>query len=480
MNINTHPLLRLTCLALLLFAGTAAARDRSDPLNTRAKLPSAVFGSAACKQTVGAAPFTLADVVSLALCRHPQTRESYAAIEQQAAQLGLARGAYLPTLDANLGYRRNYQDDPQNSEFVTVRAGDYNQSSANLTLSYLLFDFGARSANRDRAQTLLDAALASGDRAVQELLFSAVQAYYQVRATEAQLAAAREAETTSSTSLDATTTRHGVGVSTPADVLQARTAHSQTVLTRIRAEGDSKIAQGQLANVMALDASQPLRLAAGSGSVPTADLGVQAGSLIGEARRRRPDLLAAAAQQQAAQADIAAARASGRPSFGFDATSTNTHTGGLGSSTRSALGLNLSIPIFTGFTTTYRIRGAEAQLKTVQAQYDALNQQIALDVWTAYQQLQTAIQAVQSTGDLLASASASREAALGRYKAGVGSVLDLLNAQSALADARQQQVRAAFDLDLARTSLALSLGVLDADLATAGLNINELQPRPTP
>ncbi|MGH8529841.1 MAG: TolC family protein [Nevskiales bacterium] len=472
--------MRPASLALLLFAGSAAAWERNDPLDTRAKLPPAVFDSSACKQAVGDAPLTLADVVGVALCRHPQTRESYAAIEQQAAQLGVARGAYLPTLDASLGYSRNYQDDAQNSEFVTVRAGDYNQSSASLTLSYLLFDFGARSANRGRAQALLDAALASGDRAVQELLFSAVQAYYQVRATEAQLSAAREAETTSASSLDASTTRHEVGVSTPADVLQARTAHSQAVLTRIRAQGDLRIAQGQLANVMALDASQTIRLAAGSDSVPTAGLAVQAGSLIEAARRRRPDLLAAAAQQQAAQADIAAARASGRPSFRFDATGTETHFGGFGNNTQSALGLNLNIPVFTGFTTTYRVRGAEAQLKTAQAQYDALHQQIALDVWTAYQQLQTAIQAVQSTGDLLASAKASQEAALGRYKAGVGSVLDLLNAQSALADARQQQVRAAFDLDLARTSLALALGVLDADLATAGLNMNELQPGPAP
>lgn len=461
-------------LALLCLPAAALAWDRADPLDTRDGLPAPAFAAAACKQTLGNTPLTLADVVSFALCRNPQTRDSYAAIELQAAQLGLARGAYLPTLDATLGYTRNYQDSPQNSEFVTARAGDYNQSAAGLTLGYLLFDFGGRAAERDRAQALLDAALASGDRAVQDLLFNAVQSYYQTRAAQAQLTAAREAETTSATSLDAANSRRELGVAIPADVLQARTAHSQAVLARIQADGDLKIAQGQLANVLALDAHQPVTLADAAISAPATELAASAAELVAAARRRRPDLLAGAAQQQAAQADIASARASGRPQLGFSANSTNTRTSGLGSNTRSALGLNLSIPIFTGFTTTYRVRSAEAQLAGAQAQQDALNQQIALEVWTAYQQLQTAAQAARTTDDLLASALAAQETALGRYKAGVGSVLDLLNAQSALADARQQQVRARFDFDVARTSLALALGVLDADLAVAGLNADAL------
>ncbi|MDQ5942481.1 MAG: outer membrane protein, partial [Pseudomonadota bacterium] len=69
-----------------------------------------------------------------------------------------------------------------------------------------------------------------------------------------------------------------------------------------------------------------------------------------------------------------------------------------------------------------------------------------------------------TTVDLLASAEQSERVALGRYRAGVGSILDLLTAQSALAAARQQRVLSAYDWNVSRATLAQSVGVLDANI----------------
>jgi outer membrane protein TolC len=68
---------------------------------------------------------------------------------------------------------------------------------------------------------------------------------------------------------------------------------------------------------------------------------------------------------------------------------------------------------------------------------------------------------VSTAEDLLASATQSNEVALGRYKAGVGSVLDLLAAQSALASARAQQVEARLVWSVSLAQLAHDAGVLD-------------------
>jgi hypothetical protein len=87
------------------------------------------------------------------------------------------------------------------------------------------------------------------------------------------------------------------------------------------------------------------------------------------------------------------------------------------------------VPIFSGFETTYRVRSAEAQLDVRAAQRDRLRNQVALDVWKAYQNLNTASQSLTATSDLVASAEQSERVALGRYKAGVGTVLDLLTAR---------------------------------------------------
>jgi outer membrane protein TolC len=75
--------------------------------------------------------------------------------------------------------------------------------------------------------------------------------------------------------------------------------------------------------------------------------------------------------------------------------------------------------------------------------------------------MQTAARRVNTADDLLASASQSAEVALGRYKAGVGSILDLLTAQSALADARAQAIETRWIWRTALARLAHDIGILD-------------------
>ena len=76
----------------------------------------------------------------------------------------------------------------------------------------------------------------------------------------------------------------------------------------------------------------------------------------------------------------------------------------------------------------------------------------------------TATQTLRTSADLLASAEQSERVALGRYKAGVGTILDLLNAQSALAAARVQCIQAQLDWNVSRASLARAVGTLDSRL----------------
>ena len=134
------------------------------------------------------------------------------------------------------------------------------------------------------------------------------------------------------------------------------------------------------------------------------------------------------------------------------------------SSRSNSIGLTLSIPIFSGFETTYNVRAAEARVDAASALRDNVKLQVALDVWTAYQDLTTASQTLTASADLLASAEQSERVALGRYKAGVGNILDVLNAQSALANARLQRIQAALDWYVTRASLAKAVGTLDNSL----------------
>ena len=303
-------------------------------------------------------------------------------------------------------------------------------------------------------------------RAVQAVFLAALQAYYNAQATQAAVAAAQQNERSAQESLAAAELRYQVGTATPADRLQAQTAASQARLARQRAEGEARNAQGVLANALGFPAATGFTLVAAEPLGEVAAFQRDVDSLIRAALEQRPDLKAAAAQLRAVEASIEAVRAQGRPSVSLNA-GPNWQRIEDDRSRGNSVGLVLNVPIFTGFENSYRIRAAQAQREVRLAQNERLQNQVTLDVWQAYQRLQTAAEAVQTTRDLLASAEQSERVALGRYKAGVGTVLDVLNAQSALAGARMQRIQSELDWYVYRAVLAQAMGALDDSLLAA-------------
>jgi len=92
---------------------------------------------------------------------------------------------------------------------------------------------------------------------------------------------------------------------------------------------------------------------------------------------------------------------------------------------------------------------------------------VILQVWTSYYGLQTATQLVKTSRDLLASAEQSERVEMGRYREGVGTILDLLAAQSALADARAQEILARSQWFVALARLAHDTGIASPTLKAA-------------
>jgi len=424
-----------------------------------------------CPDSLPEHALNLPEVVNFALCNNPQTREVWANSRAQAAQVGVVQAGYLPNLGVNLS---ESQSTPGNR-----------QRSAGLSLSYLLYDFGARAAHLESARHTLLALNATEDGTVQSLFLAAVQAYYQIQATRAALDAADVSEQAAQQSFKVADARYRAGSATPADKLSAQTAWSQTTLNRITAQGALKIAQGNLANLLGLDANTSVRLVAplaslippprqgevwdGEGVKLPDELAVlkdfeqNVAALIEQARQSRPDLQAAQATLKAAQANADAARAAGKPSLALTAAANQNNSAGINTNS-STLGLNLSVPLFSGYAPTYRIRAALALVETRKAQLERIRLQVALDVWTAWQNLTTATETLRTTADLLGSAAQSERVARGRYQAGAGIMLDVLNAQTTLAAARQQRIQAELNWNVSRAALAQAMGHLDAGM----------------
>ncbi|MBI1886840.1 MAG: TolC family protein [Nitrosomonadales bacterium] len=452
---HPHLMRSILCALLCLWSSLALSEETSDPFDTQQMLPlkpALRLGAAVgdpCAEAMPAGALNLPEVVNLALCNNPQTREVWASARVQAAQVGVTQAGFLPGASLSVAGNRT--------------SPGTGQRSIGLTLSYLLYDFGARAASLENARQLLAAASATQDSAVQTVFLLAVQSFYQTQAAQAAQDAALESERAAKESFSAAEARYTTGSATPADKLQAQTAYSQATLNRITAEGSMKNVQGTLANILGLDANRNVTLASANATTIPAGFEHDVNALIEEAKLRRPDLQAAAAQLKAAEASVDAARAAGKPSLSLTASTNQTSAAGI-TSHGSSVGINLSVPLFSGYAPTYRIRVAEAQVEAQNAQLERLRLQVALDVWTVYQNLTTATQSLRTTADLLNSAEQSERVALGRYKAGVGSILDVLNAQSALASARQQRIQSAFNWNISRATLAQAMGSLDENL----------------
>jgi outer membrane protein len=392
---------------------------------------------------------TLVDVVDLALRNNPATRASWAQARASADLFGSARGAYYPTVNgaANLSRAKSANTNIRNGGIST-------QYGPSISLNYLLFDFGGRSGSVETARQQLFAANLTHNATLQNTVLQAETAYFTYMATSALLSAERSA-------LTAAQQRNRVGLATIADVLQARTALSQEQLNLETTQGNLQAARGGLASALGLPANLPFDLEPLADSIPVRAVALSVDSVINAALQNRPDLAAARAEAAAAAAQIRVARSALFPSLTLGSNAARTYSQPeLFAGPSYGVSLGLSIPIFNGFSRQYQVAAARAQADAFAALADQTRQQVVTQVFVSYYQLQTAGQRVATADDLLNSALESVKVAAGRYREGVGSIIDLLTAQTALANARAQQVQSRWQWYTSLAQLARDAGVL--------------------
>jgi outer membrane protein len=123
-------------------------------------------------------------------------------------------------------------------------------------------------------------------------------------------------------------------------------------------------------------------------------------------------------------------------------------------------GVTLSWPIFDGGLTSARAHEADANVRAARAQETALEQQVRLEVEQARLGVVGAKAAMDAAAQALDNAKVRLQLAEGRYAQGVGSVIELGDAQVALTGAAAQRVQADYDLASARAQLIKAVGRL--------------------
>jgi len=419
-----------------------------------------------CELPAGALSLSMA--VDLALCRNPTTRSAWAAAQLEAAALGAAESTYLPVVSAT-GSRSRAYGGAHADVTGAVQSNAQDSRDAALNLSWLLYDFGGREARVTSARDSLTASAATVNSVSQQLTVAVVQSYYGVVAADATLASALTTETTDAHSLEIARALRGGGVATLADVLQAQTAYDQAVLARVQADAAAKQARGTLAVTIGSSADQALKLQADPVPAAVPALTARMADLMAEAARQRPDLAAAQSQRDAAAADVTVARAVGRPSISFAAGRNIADTSGIPSQNYNQIGVYVTVPLFSGFGVGYGVRQAQATLASREANVEQIQLNVSQDVWNAYYALESANQQLAATASLTRAAADNEQVAFGRYQSGVGTILDVLTAQTAAATGRQLRINAELSWQVSRAQLALALGRLSGTQPLAGI-----------
>lgn len=414
------------------------------------------------------APRSLADLVDLALSRDPSTRAAWHDARAAAAQAGSRRAAWLPGLEASASLARQ--------RLGATPAGDEVSRTTitpSASVTWLLLDAGVRGALVDEADLLLDAARLGEHAAVADLVLRVQQTYFTLLGTRALVEAERALVRLAEASLAAAEGRQRAGLSTVADVLQARTALSQAQLVLQQFEGQALVARGSLATLVGLPPTAELDFGVLPEQVGVDRAQPAIDDLLAAAEARNPDVARARAAAGAAGARSRAVDWAWAPTLSAQAGASRPFylsPEGAEAGTSWSVGLVLRLPLLDGLGVgpAYDALAARAAADAARERAAATSQRVALDVWSGFQAVRTAARQVVTSRDLSRSARSSAEVAQGRYKEGVGSIIDLLNAQAALQLALAEDVRARAGYLIALAQLARATGRLEASPPPTG------------
>jgi outer membrane protein len=409
---------------------------------------------------------SLSGAVDLALCNNSRIRAAWASIKERSAGLGIATAALLPTISMTAGRERTDTGYPGSPVPANVAKGN----TINGVLNWRLFDFGEREADREAANSLLLAAIHSHDATVQEIMADTVQAYFDTQSAAAAVRAKDEGVKIAQTVLDSARRRESSGVASHNDTLQAATALARAELDLNRATGDYRKSLSVLIYAMGLPMNSRIEIAPDDAGVPdlkSDSLSTSEQELdhwLRVTERSHPAILASEAQLQAAQDGVKSARAQGLPTLDFSASYYKNGYPNQGLATNrdhvSNIGVFVSIPLFSGFSHRYQVAQAQALAEERQANLEDTRHNVLMQVVKAHADARAALSNLTSSNMLLSTARDSLQSSQRRYGKGTADILEILNVQKELAEAKEERIRCLAEWRSARLRLMAEAGLL--------------------
>ena len=399
---------------------------------------------------------TLPELVQIGICNNPTLNRGYMSVKAAEANFGQSKAAYLPEVTASASAR---QTNEKVENAGTAKAYPY---SGNVALSWLVYDFGGRSAKTEQMKAYLDSAEFTYNATLHDMVLAINQAYFDLLSAQEVLKSTQESEKTFKKSFEESKKRFELGLASASDKLLAKTSYEQSRLDVVQAGNTLKKAKGALAVLLNLSPDTELKV-----TTPKKDKDITKletdetiQQLMEKALTLRPELQSMKSQLTAAQREVDIIKASNYPSISAGASA------GYGDSWRknrpytvdTSVGLSLSVPLFTGFSNAYKEAHAQYQQRQVALSVLETEDSVRKDVWDSYQDYLTASEAYRISLTLQDSAKENERVAFASYQVGKGNILELLTAGSQLASAKQQVIVAFYSVLTSKANLYRAIG----------------------
>lgn len=394
---------------------------------------------------------TLDAAMASAVDRHPSVVAAARAVQAAEARLAQARAGTAPqvavtgrTSVGTLGVTTGTPTGGEASASHNVAVG--------ATLP--LYDGGVTAVQVVQAQASLDAARASLAAARQDAALTAAGAYFQVLQAQRTVEVRQAAVETAQAQVRQAEAFFRAGTAAQADVIRARAAAASAEAELVAARGQVETTVASLRSSMAVPLDQPLEI---SDPAAPAAVAVSAAEASNEAVRQRPEVQRAEADVRSAEAALRLARIRAGLQVAVTANGSVQVTPDPGQAGWS-VSATVSHPLLDGGRARAGVAEASASLEAAGARREATLLQVRTQAYQAAVGIASASARAEATR---VSAEASAEALRvteGRYRAGVGTLVEVLDTQSDAAQARVATVQALYDLHLAVVNLQHAVG----------------------
>jgi len=397
-------------------------------------------------------PLTASEAVKIALVRQPLLAVRAANFLAARGRTGQAGAAERPGLNLNSGY----------SGISTIQnrgsGGTTTSGFANsLTVNQLLFDFNVTRDQVRQATALEQAQGQALSVAEADVALQVKQAFYGVHQADRLIDVAQANLASRTAQLVSARARVNAGLGAPPDVVRAQSAEDDATIQLVQARTNASLTRVALAQAMGIDPRTPLLVAdTQEAGAPSDDLA----SLVEQALRQRPEIIRDEATLRAAGFGVRIARKATTPAVSANAGLTSRGESDPSATVRSTFGFTLTWSLFDGGLVAGRVREAKANEIAAKATVTQTIQTVIAEVSVAYLNLKTAEQRLALSASAVTNAQESVRLAEGRYKGGVGTFLEVTDAQATLVAAKTNQVNAATALQTQRATLQHAIGAL--------------------